>query len=756
MTDTLQARASERLALTPEYSTPYNAIVRDEIVMGVSRYFIERWLPVLGVSAAALVNTLRQLDYRCQGGVIEISGAALAREAAMSRRHLYTCLDHPWIGAFVQLDPGPRRRAESGQIIQGANRYRVRMDDPLAPADADHLLDVLAAAADTPLEAARRALEMPPRDLWAPDPTGPAPRFTRPRALTALDVLERAFPAHKLAAGDDRAALIQAAEDLHRHLTLVRSDGRAAKIIVPQYFRRRWWPRLGHDLAWAYLWLRGCVYDNPDDGVRRDTCWIPSLNALLAIIGRPREWWRRNVEHAAERPDGWSVADFFRQTDARKGRDPAHPQWVARQFTVALDLPLAPEDRARHADLVRRWPELHPETAAPGSATSAHTGEEGVRHIPTHRPLEGSPHPDTLASGTSATSVHTGEEGVRHIPAQGSATPAHRQDSESENQAPISQPPELTSRKHPDPAPDAASAAAPPAAAAATTDKGNGSGRSLPAELRAEALIDRLSETFERRPETPLYRAAPPDLWLRQAWAEPVRRHTPAWLAVHRGDVSPRDLVALMLAVWADPSVQHPPRYLSWLIQRWQMLPDAPPVEHWPVWQALADLPLGDWFGEGRRQWIELTPAARRALPFGLDVIEAEIADPAPAPEFVPPLPRSDPPGPDGLSEPVGNTRLSMRDIWGLTLGQLRARLDATTYAIWVEGARAIRYADGVLTVRVRGGPVRDWLVRHLNEEIEAEVSSLAGVPVAVRYEVVPPLSLAAVLAEGASRRVGG
>jgi len=348
MTITPQAQASERLTLTPEYSTPYNAIIRDDVVMGVSRYFIERWLPVLGPSVAALVNTLRQLDYRCQDDTIEISGAALAREAAMSRRHLYTCLDHPWIGAFVQPEAGPRQRTASGKIIQGANRYRVRMDDPLAPADAEHLLDVLASAADTPLEAARRALEMAPRDLWAPDPAGAAPRFSQPRALTALDVLQRAFPGHA-ATGDDRAALVQAAEDLHRHITLVH-DGRAAKIIVPQYFRRRWWPHLGHDLAWAYLWLRGWVYDNPEEGVRRDTCWIPALNSLLAVIGRPREWWRRNVENAAERPDGWSLDDFFRQTDTQKGRDPAHPQWVARQFTVALDVPLAPEDRARHAE----------------------------------------------------------------------------------------------------------------------------------------------------------------------------------------------------------------------------------------------------------------------------------------------------------------------------------------------------------------------------------------------------------------------
>ena len=80
-------------------------------------------------------------------------------------------------------------------------------------------------------------------------------------------------------------------------MTLVRSDGRTSKIIVPQYFRRRWWKRLGHDLAWSYLWLRSRVY--LDDGTRRDTCWIPCLNSVLDIIGRNREWWRRNVETAS-------------------------------------------------------------------------------------------------------------------------------------------------------------------------------------------------------------------------------------------------------------------------------------------------------------------------------------------------------------------------------------------------------------------------------------------------------------------------
>jgi len=732
MTNTRQVQAPAHLTLTPEYSTPYNAIIRDDVVMGVSRYFIERWLPVLGTSAAALVNTLRQLDYRCQDDAIEISGAALAREAAMSRRHLYTCLDHPWIGAFVQQETGPRRRTESGKIIQAANRYRVRMDDPLTPADADHLLDVLADAADTPLEAAQRALEMPARDLWAPDPVQPAPRFAQPRALTALDVLNRAFPGHA-ATGDDRAALVQAAEDLHRHVTLVRSDGRAAKIIVPQYFRRRWWPHLGHDLAWAYLWLRGWVYDNPDEGARRDTCWIPALNNLLAVIGRPREWWRRNVENATERPGGWSPGDFFRQTDAQKGRDPAHPQWVARQFTVALDVPLAPEDRARHAELVRHWPESAAQSADAGSATSAHTGEQEVRHTETHRPPEGPPQADTPENGASGTSAHTGGGGVRHNGAQGSATPAHRQDSESEKPAPSKKTPEpTTSRKHPDPAPPDSGEPDLPAAAAKIGIE----------DISSEWLFDRLAEAFKHQPEIPLYRAAPPEMWLEQTWPEPVRRHSPAWQAAVDGAIAPRDLVALILAVWGDATVNHPPRYLSWLLQHWQARPHTAPVERWPAWTALADLPIGEWFEEGRRRWRELVSPARRALPFGMDDLPVAAAD-APG---VAGDPDGGAPGPAGLGDPVGKAGQTARQVWEAALRQLRAELDETNFTNWVEGARAVRYGAGVLTIQVSSDLGRDWLERLLKADIEAALAAQAGEPVAVQIESAQRVPLAPVL----------
>jgi hypothetical protein len=731
-------------ALKTEYSTPYGALLHEDVVMGVSRYFLERWVPLLGTGPATVVNTLRQLDFRCHNDVITISGEALAHEAAMSRRYLYTCFDTPWLAAFVRQESGQHQRDAAGKIIQQTNRYAVRMDDPLNPADAEHLLTVLNNLADTPIDAARRALAIEPRDLWAPTPTQTAERFTEPLALTARDVLARAFPTWKPTDDEQKQAFAQAAEALQRHMTLTRDDGRTSKIIVPQYFRKRWWKRLGHDLAWAYLWLRGCVYDNPDEGVRRDTCWVPSLNTLLAIIGRPREWWRRNVENAKPQPDEWQITDFFEQIDAQKGRDPAQPQWVARQFAVALTIPVAPEDRARYTDLLRAWAESVPISAAqpddsppspsdmlekPGSATPEHTGETDVCHAETHRVEAGPPHLNTPAITGSATIEHTGDMGVRHIQTQASATSTHR-NSESTIKALFKEPKHITTSKHPLPkSQETLDTLAPDAAAA-----------------KKVSLIDQIAEALEQNPTMPLYRCVDAPIWLAETWPEPVRPHTPAWILGTGGQVAPRDLVALILAIWADSSIKHPPRYLSWIIQRWQTQPDAPPVDHWDEWRALAGLPIGEWLGKGRALWIERTARNNRALPFGLDALTAEgnvsggFFPPVFASDAVTLPPAAPTPLEKGLDERPGSGKLTVREIWLATLGQLSMQLNRSTYVNWVEGAKAVSYADGVLTVRARHVMARDWLAERLNYSIEETASALAQHPITIRYVVDPPL----------------
>ncbi len=721
------------LELSKAYSTPYSAVLHDDVVMGIPRYFLERWLPLLGPDAATVINTLRQLDYRSPDDTITISGEALACQAAMSRRHLYTCLDAPWVSAFVRVQTGQRRQAKNGTIIQETNRYAVRMDDPLLPADAEHLCDLLPTLDPSPIAAARLALSMEPRLLWAASPRDPAPRFPVGQAITARQVLQRAFQGWH---APDRALQqewAEVAEALHRHVTLVREDGRTSKVIVPQYFRAHWWARLGHDLAWAYLWLRGAVYDNPAESQRRDTCWLPALDTLLTALGRPREWWRRNVENAPDAGEGWALTDFFCQLATQKGRDPAHPQRVARQFRVALDIPVAPEDRALYETLLRTWPaqgivlaEHAPNNGitrpAPApSATSVHSGEAGVRHIRAHRQEEALPQPDTPEMALSATSMHTGERGVRHIRAQGSATSVHRS---PENQAKASsrkKPASSNSSKHPAPANPPAQAGEAAAADFSVIE--------IPVKRLREMLVEALRE----RPETPFYLAAPLQVWLRDSWPTPVQPHTPAWAVAMSGQLSPRDLVALILAVCGDKTVEQPPRYLSWLVQRWQALPAIPPVEHWDRWQMLAQLPLRNWLGQGRYLWRQIAQRNRDLLPFDMDLILGEaFAAPPPANAALEPPDEAAPE--NGLDVRPGDGMLSMRDIWRATMDQLHAQLNRSTYAGWVEGTQAVSYADGVLTVRARNAYARDLLVQRLSQSINQTVSALARLPVTVRF----------------------
>jgi hypothetical protein len=735
------ADSSKIIELTQEYSTPYNTLIRDDVVMGVPRYFLERWVPVLGTNAATVVNTLRQLNYQCNNDTVTISGTALSREAAMSRRHLYTCLETVWISAFIRAQSGQRVRSKTGKITQKANSYTVRMDDPLTPADAEHLYNILLKLADTPLEAAQRALTYNARDLWAPDPGHPLKQFAQPRAITARDVLQRAFPTWTPPTEGAKRQFAQVAEDLHRHVTLVRSDGKTSKIIVPQYFRKRWWPLLGHDLAWAYLWLRGYVYDNPVEGIRRNTCWIPSLNTLLDIIGRPREWWRRNVEK--HKPTGpWSLTDFFNQQDAQKGRDPANPQWVARQFWVALEIPIAPEDQERYAELLNAWhptsPVKNPVQDAPParSATFKHTGGGRVRHIQTHWRGEGPPHSNTPAQTRSAISEHTGAEGVRHIYAQRCATSTHS-DSES-NQASFKKNQKQNTTKHPLSS-DFDSYAQ--NHAAAEIEKST--------QTKADTLIDQIAEKLEDTPQTLLYACVTIDVWLQQAWLEPIRPHTPAWNAAITGLVSPRDLIALMLAIWADSAIQHPPRYLSWLIQRWQMQPSVAPVDQWERWQALAELPIGQWSDIGRREWFELTSSDNRALPLGLDALftmappneslsrlaarQAEI-DEIKALQSHSRLSGKTDQGSNGLDHRPGSGVATIGDIWLATLDQLSMQINRSTHQDWIDGTKAVSYTNGILTVRAKHGMARDWLSKQLNDSIEATASALAKKPITIRY----------------------
>jgi hypothetical protein len=268
-------------------------------------------------------------------------------------------------------------------------------------------------------------------------------------------------------------------------------------------------------------------------------------------------------------------------------------------------------------------------------------------------------------------------------------------------------------------------------------------------QIKADTLIDQIAEKLDDAPQTVLYACATIDVWLQQTWLEPIRPYTPAWNAAFAGLVTPRDLIALMLAIWADPAIQHPPRYLSWLIQRWQLQPNVDPVDHWERWQALAELPIGQWSDMGRREWFELTARDNRALPLGLDALftttppkeslsrlaarQAEI-DEIKALQAHAQLSDKPEQGSNGLDERPGNGSATIGDIWLATLNQLSMQINQSMYQDWVEGTKAVSYTNGILTVQAKHGMACDWLSKQLNYSIEATASALAMRPITIRY----------------------
>lgn len=65
--------------------------------------------------------------------------------------------------------------------------------------------------------------------------------------------------------------------------------------------------------------------------------------------------------------------------------------------------------------------------------------------------------------------------------------------------------------------------------------------------------------------------------------------------------------------------------------------------------------------------------------------------------------------------------------IWGKVKQELRGRLALRHFEAWIEPARAVRWDEGVLTLEVGSPFAREFLRRHLGDEIERTLSAVTG-----------------------------
>ncbi len=104
--------------------------------------------------------------------------------------------------------------------------------------------------------------------------------------------------------------------------------------------------------------------------------------------------------------------------------------------------------------------------------------------------------------------------------------------------------------------------------------------------------------------------------------------------------------------------------------------------------------------------------------------------------------PDPEPGAPNGLDEKPPGCRLTWREVWAATLVQLRMQFNASTYSNWIDGAKAISYADGVLTIQVRHVMAKEMIESKYRSAIEDNVRRLTATEVQIEFVIAPALEV--------------
>ena len=255
------------------YTQAYNEIVQPGRVWKISKYFLRRWTPYLAPSDVWLVIGARQESYfngrRPWFTAYDQQLAAAAGIHVRSFRRAAKKEIADGTGALALFltkegDPG----YVTGQSVpkQEETRYRVRLDDPLTPADAHALAYWLRrngperVTPETIAALLAEARQEPPYALRAREIDPAADALPARPLLTAAEVVASVFPN---IAGDGNWR--EAADRLHTHIV----EAQLAHLET-HYFRHRWLAELGPGPALLLVYLRSLCYHNPQTGETRD------------------------------------------------------------------------------------------------------------------------------------------------------------------------------------------------------------------------------------------------------------------------------------------------------------------------------------------------------------------------------------------------------------------------------------------------------------------------------------------------------
>src|SRR5688572_17697576 len=84
----------------------------------------------------------------------------------------------------------------------------------------------------------------------------------------------------------------------------------------------------------------------------------------------------------------------------------------------------------------------------------------------------------------------------------------------------------------------------------------------------------------------------------------------------------------------------------------------------------------------------------------------------------------------------VGEGAWMVESIWGKVKEELRGRLAQRHFAAWIEPARAVSWTEGVFTLEVASPFAREFVRRHLGEELERTIGGVTGATATVELLV--------------------
>jgi hypothetical protein len=132
MVEKFEGEKFEEMEIRPLRRKPSHYLLKPEEKVTFSRYFFEKWVPLLGPTRGMVILKFRSFCAGKNSVVLRMADAAKA--IGISERHLRRVLQDERVKRFIKKE-AQFERDGNGEVRQIANRFWVLQEDPLTPED---------------------------------------------------------------------------------------------------------------------------------------------------------------------------------------------------------------------------------------------------------------------------------------------------------------------------------------------------------------------------------------------------------------------------------------------------------------------------------------------------------------------------------------------------------------------------------------------------------------------------------------------